>query len=350
MKKNQGCFGSIVLILGAVIGAGLASGQEVVVFFARYGFISILFAFLFFILFAYGLFQILKYGKFKQKCPDFQKKYPKSFIFESCEGVIFLIFSATMVAGAESLLNEFVYDLPFKIWSILILVLALAVSSKGLNRIIGTNKILVPLIILSTITISCLSFFFSPHSDFTFSFDVSNFAFLGVSSILYATCNLMVVNKVTTELGEKIDEKKIKKVAIVSSFLLFVIISLVITALLLNDNSILFSSLPMINLAFMIGNGVGYLYSAIILFCIFTTLTSTLYSFTECVRSKVKSKGLSSAISALMIFVLSLFGFDSIVRYSYPLIGALGVVLLFTIKNRMTCEECACGKNICSLK
>lgn len=350
MKKNNGSFGSIMLILGAVIGAGLASGQEIVVFFARYGFVSIIFSFLCFILFAYGLYELMKYGKFKQKLPDFSKKYKNNFVFDSCEGLIFLIFSATMVAGAESLLNEFVFKFDFKLWSLLILLFAVIVSSDGLKRIMKVNKILVPLIILSTVAISCLSFFFSPHSDFALSFDLSNLAFLSVSATLYATCNLMVANKITIELGGKIEEKQMKKIAIFSSVILFVIIALIIVALLVNDNSILFASLPMIYLAFMINNTVGYAYSAIILFCIFTTLTSTLYSLSQCVNTKVKSKSFSMILSALAVFVLSLFGFDSIVRYSYPLIGALGIIMLFTIKNRTTCEECSCGQNFCQLK
>ena len=350
MKKLNKDLGNIMMILGAVIGAGLASGQEIVIFFAQYGFVSIVFAFLFFALFAYGLTQFLKYGKFTSKNPDFLKKYPKNFIFESCEGVIFLIFSSTMVAGAESLLNEFVCKFDFKLWSILILLLAVIVASKGLKWMVNVNKILVPLIIVTTIIVCCLSFSFSPHSDIAFSFDFSNLAFLSVSCILYAACNLMVVNKITTELGSKLSDKKIKKVAIISSCILFLIIALIIISLLVNDNSLLFVDLPMIYLAFMIHPNVGFVYAAIILVCIFTTLISTLYSLTGCIKVKIKSNFLPYIISAVITFALSLFGFDSIVRYSYPLIGALGVVMIFNIKNRMTCEEYACGENYCALK
>ena len=341
MQKHQNTFSSVMLILGAVIGAGFASGQEIVVFFAQYGFASIISAFLFFILFSYGIYEILKYGKNKQKNPNFIKKYPKNYIFNSFEGIIFLIFSATMVAGAEELLNEYVFYLPFKAWSVLILLLAVLISSKGLKWIITTNKILVPLIIIFSVLVCVLSFFFSPHSDFTLTFDIPNFAFLGVSGTLYATCNLMVVNKITCDLGEKIKEKSIKKVAIICGSVLFCLITLIIIALLLNDNSVLFTSLPMIYLAFMISKPMGQIYCGIILFCIFTTLTSTLYSFNEGVKVKLKNEKFSIIVSSVMVFILSMFGFDSIVRYSYPIIGVLGIIMLYSIKNRTA--NCSCG-------
>ena len=345
MKKHQGTFASVMLILGTVIGAGFASGQEIVVFFAQYGFVSIIFAFLFFILFSYGIFEILKYGKFKQKNPDFIKEYPKNCIFDSFEGIIFLIFSSTMIAGAEQLLTEFVFPLPFKLWSILILLLAVIISSKGLKWIIATNKILVPMVVIFSILVCALSFFFSPHSDFTLTFDISNFAFLGVSATLYATCNLMVVNKITNDLSEKLKDKNIKKVAITCGAILFGLITLIVTALLLNDNSVLFTSLPMIYLAYMISKPVGNIYCAVILLCIFTTLTSTFYSLNEGVKLKLKYKKYSIFISAFAVLILSLFGFDLIIRYSYPLIGALGIILLFSIKNRMTLYSC--GEKSC---
>lgn len=339
-----------MLILGSTIGAGLASGQEVVIFFAQYGFVSILYAFLFFILFAYSLIEILKYGQMLQKKPDFLQKHKTSFLFESVCAIIFLIFSATMLAGAETLLNDIIYTSKFHLWSILIILLSLLIMSKDLKWLITINKLLVPIIILSTILVCLFSFTVSPHSDFTFSFDISNLAFLTISTILYTTCNLMVNSKIAINLGTKIKEKNIKKVAIITSFIIFLIIVLIIIALLINDNSLPFAEMPIVYIAFLIHPTVGYIYSFIILLCILTTLFATFYSFKESVNLKVKSKLLSLIFSAILVLVLSLFGFESIICYSYPLIGAVGIIVLFTIKNRMSCSDCECPCGIKFLK
>lgn len=350
MDKNTSVFSGVMLILGATIGAGLASGQEVVIFFAQYGFVSLLYAFIFFILFAYGLIEILKYGQMLQKKPDFLQKHKSNFVFESICAIIFLIFSATMLAGAESLLNEIVYSSKFHLWSVLIILLSLIIMSKDLKWLITINKILVPIIILSTIFVCSFSFTASPHSDFTFSFDISNLAFLTISTILYAACNLMVNSKIAVNLGTKIKEKNIKKVAIITSFIIFLIIVLIIVALLINDNSLPFTEMPIVYIAFMIHPTVGYIYSFIILLCILTTLFATFYSLKESINTKIKSNFSSFLISAILVFVLSLFGFESIIRYSYPIIGAVGIIVLFTIKNRMSCSECECSCGIKFLK
>lgn len=339
-----------MLILGSTIGAGFASGQEIVIFFAQYGFVSIFYAALFFIIFAYCLTQLLKYGNMLQQKPDFLIKHKSSFLFESVCGIIFLIFSSTMLAGAESLLNETIYNSNFHLWSIIIIALCLIVVAKDLKWLITINKILCPIIIVATILVCSFSFTVSPHSDFAFTFDISNFAFLTISTILYAACNLMVNSKIAINLGTKIKEKSIKKVAIITSFIIFTIISLIIISLLVNDNCLLFAEMPLVYIAFLINPVVGYIYSFIILICILTTLFATFYSFKESIHLKVNSNFYSLLIASISIFALSLFGFESIIRYSYPIIGAIGVIVVFVIKNRMTCADCECSCGVKKLK
>ena len=335
-----------MLILGSTIGVGLASGQEVVIFFAQYGFISIIFAFLFFILFTYGLIQLLKYGNMLQQKPDFLKNHKQNYLLESFSSIIFLIFSATMLAGAESLLNDIVFPSKFHLWSILIIFIGILAISKELNWLIIINNILVPIIIVSTVLVCALSFNISSHSDLVLSFDFSNLVFLFISSILYVACNLMVNSKIAIELGLKIKEKNIKIVAIISSLIIFLLISLIIISLLLNDNSLLFADMPIVYIAFLINPLLGYFYSVVILLSIITTFFATFFSLKEIVHEKFKSNFLSKLLSAFAIFIVSLFGFESIIRYSYPLIGALGIIMLFNIKNQMSCSECECTCDI----
>lgn len=332
-----------MLILGSTIGAGLASGQEVVIFFAQYGFVSIFYAFIFFILFTYGLTQMLKYGNMLQQKPDFLKKHKQSYLLESFYSIIFLIFSATMLAGSESLLNDIFFHSKLHIWSILIIFVGILAISKELNWLMIISNILVPLIIISTMLVCALSFNISSHSDLVLSFDFSNLVFLFISTILYVACNLMVNSKITIKLGLKIKEKNIKKVAIISSLIIFLLVSFIIIALLINDNSLLFAEMPIVYIAFLINPTFGYFYSFIILLCILTTLFTTFFSLKEILHEKFKSNFLSKIISAFAIFIVSLFGFESIIRYSYPLIGALGIIMLFSIKNQMSCGNCECS-------
>ena len=82
MGQTKKDIGYIFLILGTTIGAGLASGQEIVLFFAQYGFVSILFVILFAIIFAISIKILLNYGNLMQKNANFNKKYKNEYIFE----------------------------------------------------------------------------------------------------------------------------------------------------------------------------------------------------------------------------------------------------------------------------
>lgn len=340
MRVKNNNLGYIMLILGSTIGAGLASGQEIVVFFARYGHVSILFAAVFFVVFAFSIKILLEYGTNCNYVPDFEQK--SNFLMESCSNIIFLIFSSSMLAGAESLLSQIIMPTNFYLWSILLLLISLFIISKGLKWLVKINTILVPIILIFTLVVCALSVAQPARSPITITFDIPNMALLGISVILYSCCNIMVSSKVMLNIGKKLDKKNINKVAFISSFILFVIIAFMIISLLNNDNALLFAELPMVYCAFNINYYLGYAYSGVILVSIITTLLSTFYSLKEGLNKKIKSNFYNGILTFLAIFVLSLFGFDNIIRFSYPIIGALGFIMLFGMKNKNCSCKCNC--------
>ncbi len=343
MSKKTDCYNYVMLILGSTIGAGLASGQEIVLFFAQYGFVSLPFLLAFVFLFSFSILTLFKFGKISTKEKDFDKTIKHQVFFDSCGNAIFIIFSATMVSGIESLFNQLFFYTKFHLWAIISLFICAFIILKGFKFILKLNAFLVPIIIIATIGVCALSF--SPsikHSPLTFNTDISNFIFLITSTILYSSCNIMISNKVLIKVGTKIKKESAKKVAIISSIILALIIALIVIALLSNDNSLLFAELPLVYLAFTINSTVGYIYSGIIFLCIITTLLTTLFSFNENLRKKISNKFFSTFIACILIFSLSLFGFENIVRYSYPIIGAIGIFMIFSIKNRLNYENCSC--------
>ena len=343
MSKKTDCFSYVMLILGSTIGAGLASGQEIVLFFAQYGYISLIFLFIFVLLFSFSILTLFKFGKIISQQKDFEKTIKHQVFFDSCGNIIFLIFSATMVAGIESLFNQLFFYTKFHLWAIISLVLCAFIILRGFKFILKLNTFLVPVIIVATIFVCALSF--SPtneHSPLTINTDLPNVIFLLSSTILYSSCNIMISNKVLIKVGTEIKKETAKKVAIISSITLALIIALIIIALLSNDNSLLFAELPLVYLAFTINTIVGYIYSGIIFICIITTLLTTFFSFNENLRKKISNKVFSTFVACILIFSLSLFGFENIVRYSYPIIGAIGIFMIFSIKNRLNYENCSC--------
>lgn len=322
MHKKSYIFDYVALILGATIGAGFASGQEIVTFFARFGFVSVFFVVLFCVIFAYCLNLLLSFSK--NSCYNNLKN---NCYLNSILSIIFFMISANMLAGTNELLSDLIFNFNFPLYSILILFVSYLIINKGLKFIFKINKIIVPIMILITILVCFLSFFVSPHSNVSVNFDIANLAMLLTSCVLYTFCNVLVVSKIVLKAGEKIETENIKKVAIISSISLGTIVVLIILSLLINDNSILFSNMPIVLLAFLINKNFGYLYSLIIFFSILTTLLATTYALT--CNHKKKSKLIIYAI----IFALSLFGFENLIEYTYPIIGAIGVIIVYKLNN-----------------
>lgn len=322
-----------MLIVGTIIGAGLASGQEIVVFFAQYGFVSIFFLIGVFAVFFFGFKEFLCFGK---RC--YKVEFESNKIFSIFDGFSFLIFIAigsAMLAGANSLLSQYVFNFNFPVWSIILIVMSTLICHFGIKGLLNLSIYLVPIMIVGIVFICVKGSTISTLSAPAFSTDLPNLILLSLSSLSYCCCNLVTANKVLFESGTSLSKKQIIAVAVVSSLILTLLIGTIILSILINDKMILFSTMPLVYLAFLISNSAGILFSIVLFLSIATTLFTSQYSLSKILESKLKKrkKLLSSLISLEIIFIVSLLGFDDIIKYVYPIIGAFGFSMLFLLKN-----------------
>ena len=239
-----------------------------------------------------------------------------------------------MLACLNSLMNELIYTFPFPIWSLIAIFASSIVIIFGIKFLLKLSIFLTPIIIIGIIYICFKVNVISPNSAPAFSSDIPNLLFLFLSTISYACCNLIVSNKLLFKLGKGLSSKQIKWVSFVTSFILVVVIAVIAISMLINDEIILFTELPLVYMAFLINNSVGYFFSAIIILSIITTLFTTQFSFHEILKIKNSKKFI---LSISLFYLLSLFGFSEIVKFLYPLIGGLGFVMLFYLKQ--LCSE-----------
>jgi uncharacterized membrane protein YkvI len=132
-------------------------------------------------------------------------------------------------------------------------------------------------------------------------------------------------------LGKDLNKKQIKSIAIIVSLCLVCLITIIATCILTNDSIQIYAELPLLGMSFLISDGVGYFFSAIILLSTLTTFFSIQFSFHE--KLKFKNKWAKFVLSALCFYGLSLFGFSELVKYCYPIIGGIGFIMFFYIKN-----------------
>ncbi|WP_404988956.1 YkvI family membrane protein [Clostridium culturomicium] len=166
MNKNVS-MKTVITFAGAVvaflIGSGFATGQEVLQYFASYGYWGIAGALLTLVLLIYVCSSFLVVGRREnfERGSDIYKYYcgNKLGIFFDYFSTFFCFLSFTvMISGAGATLNQH-YELPVYVGGILIAVLALITVLMGLSRIVDVIGKIGPAIVIISILLGVVSIF-----------------------------------------------------------------------------------------------------------------------------------------------------------------------------------------------
>ena len=335
MKKDYLLIAST--FVGTIIGAGFASGREIVRFFGEYGYLSI-----FFILFAGALFYYFTYimldlGKKKQYTNITETT---KVAFKDLAPTINFLMIAAYVVGVASMLSatdalSFMIfpSFPPYIFTLILSVLSVIVVVGGIKRLSYVNLFLTPVIIVLLIFI-CIKFIVSnPAESLTFLPTFKGLTPLAASffMLLYVFMNMQIASEVMILSGRKISKKSIRLAAAIGSLLVTICIALVVWAVLRGGQSIFNSDMPLVIISLSVGNFAGYIYSVVMLGGIFSTLIAASLLVTQWLNTKVKSKLLSVMVVTIVGFLLSRIGFMEIVEYLYPVTGVIGAIFVIGI-------------------
>ena len=309
-------FSLIFLILGNFIGAGFASGKEIVVYFSRFGYIAIFSTILVFFLLNYLFKKCLYLGKFSTNNNLINK---------------YIIMIASIISMSAMLSGSFSVGVNYSllvgiIFLLLFIIFYLFVMYRGLNCISIINFILVPIMIIFILTnlLSSLNF-----NNFNFNFNFLSIETSLIYSIIYISMNIFSLGCFLIEIGKNYTLKQIKTASIISSFIICLIITLMILCFNQNDitNKI---NVPMQILSKNLGGIFYNFFSLILLFSMFTTLISSGYVVKSILKNKHK---LHTLIISPFIFslVISMLGFNFIVNKLYFLVGIFGFIFIFKL-------------------
>lgn len=343
----------VFVVIGTIIGAGFASGQEIWLFFNQYGnwgAVGIILSCSLSSLIIYQVFHMAE--KLKVTSYDeLLKKISTHKIFNQAISIIISLFLLVsfyiMVAGMSALFHQ---EFGFPVWacSILMVIFCYLVLQKDMKGIMTVNSILIPALILFILYLGI------QNLDFTTSYlemkaiEPPNAWQWGISSILYASYNSIMLVPMLIELKPYITSKaKAKQVGGICAVILS-LLGVSLFSLLLRGNERIYNlELPMIEIVKDFGAIYSYLYIGVVVTAIFTTAISAGYGFLKNqVSRKQFSKGdiakrekqyyrkvlLAICISAP--FVANI-GFSNLVSKLYPMFGILGLIQIsFLFKNK----------------
>lgn len=324
------------LYVGTVVGAGFASGQEVLQFFAFHGMRGILGIALATLLFVvYGAI-ILVLGHRLQARSHLEvvaaSGIPGVGWLVDAVVTLFLLgaFSA-MAAGSGAVFAE-EFGVP-AIWGNLAMVIvSVATVLLGIEGVVAAISLVAPFLIGAVFVVSLLVLGTTPI-DWTWS-DPAAAAVDGwpFSALTYASYNLVFAIAILAPAGRLAPEGTLRKGALLGGVALGITALAINLAVLAGVPETTQREVPMIYLAIRVLGPVAALYGLVLLAEVYSTAVASLYGFVARVTDPEGPRYRVFVIGAGVVGLLgSLIGFSEIVAKVYSVVGYAGLVLLITL-------------------
>ncbi|HHW31850.1 MAG TPA: hypothetical protein GXX20_09300 [Clostridiaceae bacterium] len=337
-KNNVSTFKVAATYIGTVIGAGFASGQEILQFFSVFrekGLMGLVAVTVMFILFGYI---VMDFGRKLGSTSHLEIiRFTGGRFFGTIADYIisfFLFGSLTaMIAGAGAMAAQ-EFHIPAAWGNFFMAAITCVTVLTGINGVINSISFIVPFLIMAVLGVSIGSFFTLPENAGTVYAQIvpdneliKNWFW---SAILYTSYNIVLSIAVLAPLGsEANDMKSIRNGAILGGLGLGLGALAINIAITRNINNVIDIEVPMAYIAGQISQVVKVVYIAVLLAEIYTTAVGSLYGFTARITDIKDIYGKLIVIEiTILSFIASQFGFSNLVKYLYPVIGYGGIIIL----------------------
>ena len=338
MRNN---FKIISVIIGTLIGAGFASGQEIYVFFFNYGIKGIIGIFISSIIMGiivYKTLNIVKekninnYKEFLEVFMKSNKKYLNSKnIINTVINIFILITFFIMIAGFGAYFKQEI-EINNLIGSGILATMCFIVFKTNEKGVMKVSGILVPILIIFIIIICVLNIKDINFLNLNNHFIQNNSLNYILQSILYCSYNSILLIPVLITLNNYIKSKKqVLNISIISTFIIIILSISIFLILLKVDVDISKLEMPAVYVVSKMANIFKNIYGFIILGSIFTTAVSLGNSFLQNVSKNKKSYTQIAAIMCITSVIISQIGFSNLINYLYPIFGYLGIVQILKL-------------------
>lgn len=332
MVKNKEVFKIAFTYIGAIVGAGFATGQEIYQFFAVFGLNGIagsLVATIGFIVFAYIYLDMVFHNQIYSYNDLLLMLVGKRIAKWLDLSISFFLFGSytIMLAAAHSLVSTHIIS-NLTISYLLIVTIVWLSLMNGVKGVIKINTYLIPLLVI-VIMILCVSYLNKSIDVFANGLVPQNYL---LSSLTYVSYNLIIGMVVLSSLKEEIYTKKVVIFAPVISGIVLGIMLVLITSAIGQLNSP--SDIPILDLAVGIDKWFRSLLILGIGIAILTSALASGYGLVNRIRQNISINYKYAVIIITLLAVpLSLYGFTSLIKFIYPLFGFINLVLMIlTVK------------------
>lgn len=319
--------------IGLIIGAGFASGREIMQYFnfrSNTDYSGIVLSSLLFIVLCY----IILNKASRLKLSDFDE-YVNAVAGRAARGVkafmLLYMFCGffVMLAGSGALLKNS-FACPALVGILLMALICFAVFAFDIKGIVLLNGILVPLMLAGILYIGISSIIFNDTQAFYLFYDIKNNMLF--SALCYVSYNTITAAAVLVPLARNAAKKELITGALIGGGILGILICVIWIALGLHFGQVWYSEIPMFQLAEMNGVISKWVYSAVLLMSICTTAVSQGFGILSYCKAKtLKKRVLCGGIICLLAIPFSLLGFGHLVEHLYAFFGYCGLVWMLWV-------------------
>lgn len=334
MNRNWVKIGSIYV--GTVIGAGFASGREIIDFFGVYGLkgiIGMIISGLLFILL--GSLLLIKIYNNKIRgfddlvCRMFGDKF--GIILDSLMTISLYTGFSIMVSGSGAVFKEEL-GVSFNLGVLIMVILSFIVFLFSLEGLSFINTILVPLLIVGIV-------FTSIYLNINEGYDFSNIKGVNLtlkgnfltSSLLYIGSNSLIIIIVFSSLLPLINNRRTAILGgVTGGIILFILGFSILTSMLIYYKEVSTMDIPMLGISNYIGRSYRKFYALILWIAMFTTALANGFGFINKFTNS-RYKILITSIFCVLSIPLARFGFAKLVGIIYPIFGVIGFIIMIFI-------------------
>lgn len=338
MKKSLQIGGAFV---GLIVGAGFASGQEIMQYFTSFGTMGLIGGIIASLAFAFLGMTLAQLGS------DLQMPSHKGVIYQISGrylGVIldflitFFLFGVAVVmfAGAGSTFNQ-MFGIDPMVGSIIMVALTIATLLLNVKNIINIIAIVTPYLMAIIFVILMYSIFTMDISwsqaDALAKEQTSAAGNWFIGALLYVSYNIAAGAALLIVMGGTEKDRKVAGLGgIIGGIMLGALIILINIAMFVKIDVVAGVDMPTLELANQIHPAVGVLMSIALLGMMYNTAVGMFYAFTvRFFAPESKSFKPAVIVVGLLGFAASLIGFTSLVGKVYSTMGYLGFALIVVI-------------------
>ncbi|MHB1126319.1 MAG: YkvI family membrane protein [Bacillota bacterium] len=339
-KKGISTFKIAATYIGTIVGAGFASGQELLqffVYFGAWGIAGLAVATLLFIIFGYMMLELGRRLGAKSHLPVINHAGGR-WVGTAVDGVItFFLFGAVavMLAGSGAIFVQ-EFNLPAWLGSLAMLVATALTVLLGIGGVISAISYVVPALLVTVLAVSIATVAANPGALLAnLSWALPGraaAAYWPLAALLYASYNLVIGVAVLAPMGALATPQRIRSGAILGGLGLGLGAMAIVVALLASAPAAIRFEVPMLFIAQNIAPAFRLGYSIVLLSEVYTTAVGSLYGFAARVTDPGKPlfRWITIGSSVVAMFA-SRFGFSNLVGFLFPLVGYAGLLLLASL-------------------